>query len=1646
MLRLESLEPRTLLTSGLGLELPALPPDAGDWAETAPSSQVGEAIAAGGFSAAAEGEPAAEAEAQPDLVAFAKALDQAGVKYFGAPWCPHCTSQKLLFEDGGRFLPFINVSNPDRTINDIGTANNISALPTWEFPDGTRLEGEQSLETISQRAGVPIPTSSAPSIAPIDDATLLAGSPLHVPLDGYDPNGDPLTYTVTSDNPLVTPTVLEGNRSMRINVKDWGPMVFQLYEQRAPRPAGRVIELAQNGFYDGVLFHRVIDGFMIQGGDPTGTGSGGSDLGNFDDQFHVDLQHNREGVLSFAKSADDTNNSQFFITLDATRWLDFNHSIFGQLVEGEDVLRAIGATETGANDRPTVDVVMQSVEIFNDTENAVVMLKADPAAIGQEATITVTADDGQGNQAQTSFRVMIQDDTPENGGANGGPFLEDIGQVTTRINTPAQIQLSAVDVEGDPVYYDAAPYGTVDYTLDVDNTTGVVTVTPPDGFVGQMQVRVGVRALNGSDTGDAFDQQLVTIDVLGPDAPSLDLLPVSDSNIPDDNITNLTDLTFRVSNVIAGAQVQILSGGNVIGEGTATGDTIDVTTSALSAAGDGVYGLTAVQTISGNPSPPSAELQVTVDTTAPDFTSTPPTAATGGSPLIYDANASETGVAFSLVGAPDGALIDPATGVMTWTPTQDQGGVHNFQIQATDTAGNTATQDLSIDVTVVPQKVRIRLQTADLNGDPIAQIPAGQDFLLQGYVQDLRTNAEGVFAAYVDVTYDPNLVSTTAASLDDVTFGDSYQNGKSGSFPEPGLIDEVGAFGPTSPLGPPERLLFSIRMTADDVGRADFQGDPADEIGNEVLVFGENETVPWNAVTIVPASLDIGSGFAAADDLFNVDEDSIQNMLDVLANDTNELGGTLRVASVSSTTAGAVVAIVEDGARLMYTPDPNFFGEDTFVYTMTNGQQSDRATVTVQVFPANDDPTAHDDAFTVGERTRDNFLDVLANDVADPDQNETLRVTDVGTTSQGGTVTIAPNGTHLLYTPTAGFVGDETFTYTIGDGNGGTAQATVTVTVEAGTVPDASNDVATVEEDSALNPIDVLANDAPADGGTLTVTGVTQPATGGTVTIGDLGANVLYTPAPNFFGTDTFMYTVTEADGGSAQATVTVTITGSNDPPTANDDKIAVTKDSENNTLDVLANDLVLPDADETLWITDVARISPDQGGTMAIAADGRSLQYTPAPGFTGQETFTYTVSDRDDGTGLTDQATVTVNVVESKIEGWIHAASFQDPIAGLELRLVPVDGPDGAPGTAQTDAAGLFQFAALAGRYRIEADPPFLAPIQGDVEVPSGGNANFTPPAIVREARYLTIADFLATAPRQSSLSPKNALLAAVTPGDPNTGGEAEAAANPQQPVQHWYAIEAGEDWNGYTGLEVQLWSDLSRITLRATDKNANRVMATIPTGDPRSVMFLAYEGDARLVRITADPANLDWQPDTSAPSGGAAAGEGEPRDAVTPLAPIQVAPSQHVAVAQQTLAAPISPVDAAEGEASASDTASPASPEFPVVAAPVSDRVAKVQAGLTAEPAEGAANDGSVPTWIAPAAAPPVDGPAASGGRTSPPVDAPVPLSRSDALDAVWSSESMRDEDDRDLVLLASANDAGEYAQAVDWLMSQPWSRQSL
>jgi len=142
-------------------------------------------------------------------------------------------------------------------------------------------------------------------------------------------------------------------------------MTLELHDVKAPNTVANFVHLASKGFYDELSFHRVIAGFMVQGGCPSGDGRGGPGW-NFADEFVPDLRHDGTGVLPMANAGPNTNGSQFFITLAATPWLDGKHAVFGRVREGLDVLRKIGSVKTDGRDRPLKPVTIRSVEILRD--------------------------------------------------------------------------------------------------------------------------------------------------------------------------------------------------------------------------------------------------------------------------------------------------------------------------------------------------------------------------------------------------------------------------------------------------------------------------------------------------------------------------------------------------------------------------------------------------------------------------------------------------------------------------------------------------------------------------------------------------------------------------------------------------------------------------------------------------------------------------------------------------------------------------------------------------------------------------------------------------------------------------------------------------------------------------------------------------------------------------------------------------------------------------------------------------------------------------------------------------------------------------------------------------------------------------------
>ena len=1409
-----------------------------------------------------------EGEDAPNLVEFAKALSQAGVRFFGADWCPFCTEQKALFQDGAQFLPFIEISNPDRTRNATGISENVTTYPTWEFGNGQRVTGVQTLQQLSTFSGVAIPAGSNPTFSVIPNQTVLNGSPVHVPVDAYDPNGGPLTITVSSSNPsVIGAEMITNNKSWRLTVNGYGEMVYRLFPDEAARPVGRIETLTNSGFYNQtannkIIFHRVIDNFVLQAGDPTGTGSGGSTLGTFDDQFDVDLQHNRTGILSYAKSSDDTNDSQFFITEGPQRHLDFNHSIFGQIIEGDAVREGISRTKV-TSDRPDTEISIKAAEIFNDTENGLMRLKA--LASTGTSTITVTVTDSTGNAFSRTFTATAAADT-----ANGAPFLNDIVVPAIAPGQTVSIQLSSQDAEAQSVVYEATRRGTVDYQFNVNAATGLLSVTAPANFTGAFELTAGVRATDQASvtTGDKFDTQVLRFNVAASTTTptSVDLAAASDTGTSDsDNVTNAATMQFVVNGTTAGATVSLKVGSQVVGTAVATGTTTTITTTLVSQLGDGSRAIIASQTLSGSTSGDSPSLTVTYDSTVPVAISSSglPSAANVGSNLNFDLAAAEEGqgLRYSLENAPAGLSVNQTTGVLTWTPISSQAGPQTANLRLTDTAGNSQTQTLALSVADTA-KVGISLQLFDsTNTTPVTSASVGTELVLRIVLNDLRTGGnpegDGIFSAYMDIVYDSDrleLVGTTP-----LTYASLFGNGRSAPvLTTPGQIDELGAFSSFN-VGPGRdpQLLATVRLRVKATGQALISSNPAENASRGITVFKEDVIVPSSRVTFGSVTLPIGQNFFAVNDSFNFSEDSSNNSIPVLDNDTIVAGSgaVLTLQSVSTPSRGGTVSIATDNRRVIYTPAANINGSETFTYTVRDQTGASAvATVTVGLTAVNDNPVAVNDSLSTVKTTDvEVFIPVLTNDTLGPDTGETLIVTQVGTASQGGTVRVATAGSGVVYTPRSGFTGNETFTYTISDGNGGTSIATVTVTVSpAVPPPTVVGESFTIVEDAAAADFNVLANDtAPVTSDTLTISDA--KSNDGTATITNNGTRVSFAPRANFNGQATVVYTVRSTNGGLANGTATFTVTALNDAPDAVNDALPVFS-SPNQSLNVLANDTTV-DAGETLTITAVTQ-PPTGQGTVSIGPNGRTILYTaPNTDFSGTVTFSYTLGD---GSTLTDSATVTLTVTNFTP----REVGVRIPLElqGLPLS-VEVVSPGGSTANAVTtplvfSSEGAKLTNVGPGEYRFKlADLPFISGEAQTVVVNSAANdtSSLTTAFSVgtREARFIDIRDFMGQNLRRG-------LTAAVTPGVESVWNNGQG------------------DWRNFSNIRVSLNGAGDQLTVRATNPTSQNVQATLPVSDPR-VVLRGKEGNSSLFRIQAHPSELTFTPVTTTASTTTGSGEGE-------------------------------------------------------------------------------------------------------------------------------------------------------------------------
>lgn len=344
------------------------------------------------------------------------------------------------------------------------------------------------------------------TLDPISATTVPGGKSVFVPVHATTDGTSAVGFTTSSSNSQIQAQVMQNLTFVQMDVAINGvaqtPLVFALFGDIAPNTVSRFVTLVQSGFYDNLTFHRIIPGFMAQGGDPLGTGSGGSGT-NIDDEYNANAIFSATGLLAMANSnkkvTSDTNDSQFFITAVQTRWLDFHHTIFGQLVSGYGAFSNIMAAGSST-------VRITSAKVIQDFADTVLMVTG-PA--GATSTITVTAADGSSAQT-TAFGV-----TGVNDSANVDvPFLNRVpASVTTFAGATAHLDLSATNIDNQQLIFIANRMDDLNNLYYLSGNT--VTLAPSNSQTGSYWIQVGVFQNVDPDDGTyKFDTQWISLTVL----------------------------------------------------------------------------------------------------------------------------------------------------------------------------------------------------------------------------------------------------------------------------------------------------------------------------------------------------------------------------------------------------------------------------------------------------------------------------------------------------------------------------------------------------------------------------------------------------------------------------------------------------------------------------------------------------------------------------------------------------------------------------------------------------------------------------------------------------------------------------------------------------------------------------------------------------------------------------------------------------------------------------------------------------------------------------------------------------------------------------------------------------------------------------
>ncbi len=567
------------------------------------------------------------------------------------------------------------------------------------------------------------------------------------------------------------------------------------------------------------------------------------------------------------------------------------------------------------------------------------------------------------------------------------------------------------------------------------------------------------------------------------------------------------------------------------------------------------------------------------------------------------ANEAGQALQFQVTGNTNAALFSAqpavaADGTLTYTPAPDANGSATITVRLMDNGGTasggqdaSAAQTFTVTVTAVNDRPVARDDTATTNEDAAVTVSV------------LANDSPGSATATDEAGQTLVVVAVTQPAHGTVTIN----------------ANNTVTYTPAADYNGPDSFTYTIRDS----------GSPPEEAT-------ASGTITINPVNDRPS---------AAGTTVTTPEDGGGVTIDLrdLAGDVETGDADLAYAIVTGPASGTLAATATNGVYT-YTPAANFNGTVGFTYTVTDtgdpagagsgALTSAAAGVAVVVTPVNDAPAAGADSYSTNEDTVLTVTapGVLGND-ADVDGDLLHAVLVAGPSH--GVLGLNADGS-FTYTPAANYFGGDAFTYSADDGTADSSPVTVAINVNSvNDAPAAAADGATTDEDTAVT-VAVLANDSDVEGDTLTVAGVTQGAHGGVTINGD--NTVAYTPAANYFGSDTFTYTITDGHGGNATATVTVMIQPANDAPGAAADG-ATTDEDTAVTVAVLAND-----SDVDGDALSVSSVTQGAHGGVTINGDG-TVTYTPDANYDGSDSFSYTISDGHGGTA-TATASITVNSV----------------------------------------------------------------------------------------------------------------------------------------------------------------------------------------------------------------------------------------------------------------------------------------------------------------------------------------------------------------------------------------------------------------